>query len=370
MVKVAKLRVAAGKPVAKAGKAGAAVKPGPAAEAALSVQKSAEAKKTAVAKKAAVVKKAPSKATTVPDGKAARKPHAKGGEEGTVRRRPREDTVAKDKSEIEKNGETNARKSGGEGEQTLREIVKDLKSYGETEASKSEDLLSTSKSIFLQLTLSRSVAQADRRPILLDLPHPLYMPDTHKVCLITKRPQRFWKDKLEAEIAAGTAGTAASAAVVKKVIDFDHLRKKFPTGRDKRLLATDFDLFLADEKMIHLLPGQLGSHFVKAKKCPLACSLRTTKSIGETVAPLLRKTQLLLRPGHSVSLRVAHTDNSVEEITQNLVAALKGAKKHFGARPVEEGEAAAPGGDQPWKILAANLHLQGSISLPIFSSFD
>lgn len=86
--------------------------------------------------------------------------------------------------------------------------------------------------------------------------HPLVDPRTSSICLITKDPQREYKDLLEKH----------SIKFISRVVGVEKLKGKFKPFEARRLLLKENGLFLADERVIPLLPGLLGNAFFKAKK--------------------------------------------------------------------------------------------------------
>ena len=90
------------------------------------------------------------------------------------------------------------------------------------------------------------------RPIV----HPLVDPRTAGVCLITKDPQREYKDLLEAN----------GVRFISRVVGIEKLKGKFKPFQARRLLLKENGLFLADERVIPLLPKLLGKKFFDARK--------------------------------------------------------------------------------------------------------
>lgn len=88
------------------------------------------------------------------------------------------------------------------------------------------------------------------------LAHPLVDPRTSAVCLITKDPQREYKDLLEKH----------GIRFISRVVGIEKLKGKFKPFEARRLLLKENELFLADDRVIRLLPGLLGKKFFQAKK--------------------------------------------------------------------------------------------------------
>jgi ribosome biogenesis protein UTP30 len=84
------------------------------------------------------------------------------------------------------------------------------------------------------------------------------------ICLITKDPQREYKDLLETH----------KIKFFSRVVGITKLKGKFRPFEARRVLLKENGMFLADERVIHLLPGLLGVTFFKAKKCALTPSVK------------------------------------------------------------------------------------------------
>jgi ribosome biogenesis protein UTP30 len=93
-------------------------------------------------------------------------------------------------------------------------------------------------------------------PISL-IEHPLVDPRTTPICLITKDPQREYKDLLESN----------NIKFISRVVGIEKLRGKFKGFDARRLLLRENGLFLADKRVLPLLPSLLGKQWFKAKKC-------------------------------------------------------------------------------------------------------
>ena len=88
------------------------------------------------------------------------------------------------------------------------------------------------------------------------LSHPLIDPRATSICLITKDPQREYKDLLE----------SSNIKFISRVIGIRKLKGKFKPYEARRMLLKENGLFLADDRVIPLLPKLLGKAFFNAKK--------------------------------------------------------------------------------------------------------
>jgi ribosome biogenesis protein UTP30 len=82
-------------------------------------------------------------------------------------------------------------------------------------------------------------------------------PRTTPICLITKDPQRQYKDLLESH----------GVKFISRVVGLEKLKGKFKPFEARRLLLKENGMFLADDRIIPLLPQVLGNKWFQAKKC-------------------------------------------------------------------------------------------------------
>lgn len=76
------------------------------------------------------------------------------------------------------------------------------------------------------------------------------------MCLITKDPQRQYKDLIN----------PMGLKSLTKIVGVSKLKTKYKPFEIRRQLCNEFDLFLADERVLPLLPGMLGKVFFEKKK--------------------------------------------------------------------------------------------------------
>jgi hypothetical protein len=86
--------------------------------------------------------------------------------------------------------------------------------------------------------------------------HPLVDPRTSSICLITKDPQREYKDLIESH----------GIKFISRVVGVTKLKGKFKPYEARRMLLKENGMFLADDRVVPLLPGLLGSKWFEAKK--------------------------------------------------------------------------------------------------------
>lgn len=168
-----------------------------------------------------------------------------------------------------------------------------------------------------------------------------------------KDPQRRFKDIV--------ALSSSLSGIVTKVVGVEKLKKKYKSYESKRLLAEAHDIFLADDRVVTMLPKILGNSFYKkTSKVPIPIVLNgkdTPEQVEKEVKKALSSTYLHLQPAASTSIRVAMSSFTPEQVMENVVAAMD-----------DLTEKRIPGG---WRNLKA-VHIKSpdSAALPIWMTAE
>ena len=93
------------------------------------------------------------------------------------------------------------------------------------------------------------------------MPHPVFDKESDEICLIVARNREFYREMLR-------DGKLPSA--VKKVLDVQKLRTVYHQFEARRKLVHSYDLFLVDNRVLHLMPSLLGRDFFNKKKFVVA----------------------------------------------------------------------------------------------------
>eukprot|EP00884_Botryococcus_braunii_P005373 jgi/Botrbrau1/14837/Bobra.0278s0007.1 len=160
------------------------------------------------------------------------------------------------------------------------------------------------------------------KPVCLPVPHSLYSFDGAEICLIVK------DHKGEGHKEAKQRVKEEKIARVSKVIGVSKLRTTYESFEAKRKLCTDFDLFLADNRILPSLPKLIGKTFFKKKKQPIPVDLRR-KEWGEEVQRALNATYMFLGHGSCLTIRFARSSFTEKQCAENLVAVLRAAVPHL-----------------------------------------
>jgi ribosome biogenesis protein UTP30 len=148
------------------------------------------------------------------------------------------------------------------------------------------------------------------KPYRIQLKHSIH-PQDARVCLITKDPQQKYEELLKEK----------DVKRVEQVIGITQLRTKYKQHEAKRNLCAEFDVFLADDRIIPLLPRPLGKSFFKKKKLPIPIQL-TKSNLKAEVMKAIYSTCLNIPPGTAIAVRIGHSGMKAEEIAENILQAV------------------------------------------------
>ncbi|TDL22228.1 ribosomal protein L1 [Rickenella mellea] len=196
--------------------------------------------------------------------------------------------------------------------------------------------------VWLVLTVKKTFPEKKLKPFKIPLVHPLVDPRTTPICLITKDPQREYKDLLEKH----------NIKFISRVVGITKLKGKFKPFEARRLLLKENGLFLADERVIPLLPALLGKKFFEAKKQPIPVCL-TRKDLKGELERAISSTYMHQNQGTCSSVKIGRVQQKPAELLANLKSALPAIVKNI------------KGG---WEnVQSLNVKTNSSVSLPIWS---
>jgi ribosomal protein L1 len=185
-----------------------------------------------------------------------------------------------------------------------------LLAYIHKENQASHNLLDDDAFISLVVALQRTPDKARTKPFYAPLVHSLYK--DRPVCLITcDGLYKSVKEHLKAHPVEG----------IEKVIGITKLRKEFSRYEAKRKLSSTFDLFLADSRLMHLLPKLIGAKFFDKKKHPSLIDLDRS-DITPSLIKARDATYFHLRAGPTIMIKIARTSFSDKQILENFNAAI------------------------------------------------
>lgn len=213
--------------------------------------------------------------------------------------------------------------------------------------------------IWVIMTAKRHILDSNRlKPGTIPLPHPYTNAADSEICLITADPpassSRAYKDlvkhpKFPAELSTSIA----------KVIKVSSLRSKYKSFESLRKLYAEYDIFFADDRVIHMLPQILGKVFYKTTgKRPIPVSLtgkenwgkkkdkqpKVTKrekgapgpdtvgeaaDVGAAIMKALNSALVHLSQSPTTSVRVARSGWKPDMVADNVEAVVEGLVERF-----------------------------------------
>ncbi len=193
------------------------------------------------------------------------------------------------------------------------------------------------------------VDKARLKPGKIPLPHPLDTLPTRTICLITCDPQRQVKDA----IAHPSFPTNLSSRITK-VIGVSKLKARYQPYESKRQLLNEHGIFLADARVVTMLPQILGKIFYKSNKKPVPISLEPYRQANgdskrimpkpaaeklKTIAPpqqiakeiekALSCALVHLSPSNNVAVRVGLSSFTAQQVADNVGAVVTGLAERF-----------------------------------------
>ncbi|VDD81106.1 unnamed protein product [Mesocestoides corti] len=186
----------------------------------------------------------------------------------------------------------------------------------------------TKKSLFVPNIVVSFVGKLvmPKTTIRLNLPH---RPAGADVCIIVKDIKKtdynassnIWKQKWRRD-AAKSSTTLPSVTF----LPISELKLCYQSYESRRKLAATFDVFLADRRIVHHLPTNLGKAFYShaAGKIPVPVSLGQKNLVDEVNKGLQTCLVFFSGKGTTESVVIGNTGMPKEHIRENIVAAVRG----------------------------------------------
>lgn len=199
-----------------------------------------------------------------------------------------------------------------------------LKYVGKQQAASNSLFAEDEEFLYLLLALKKMPMQPRKdKPVALHIPHPLYSLEGQEVCLFVKDTP----DGAGHKEAKKRLSQVQKSGGVAKVVGTSKLRTKYESHEAKRKLCRSYDLFLADERILPSLPKLIGKAFFKKKKQPIPIDLRRGNWAAQ-VKRACQHTYMFKSSGTCINVKVAKSGFSVQQIVDNVHAALCAAVQH------------------------------------------
>jgi ribosome biogenesis protein UTP30 len=154
-------------------------------------------------------------------------------------------------------------------------------------------------------------------PIRLTLPHPLYCTPSIKICLLVKDNQiEFFLEKKK-------FCKYENICKITKIIDISKLRLKYESFEARRKLCASYDLFLADDRIIPMLPNLIGKVFYKKRKIPIPVRIGHNERWEREINRAISGTTLFFNEGNCLNIKVGKMSQSQEDVHENVISVVE-----------------------------------------------
>jgi len=223
-------------------------------------------------------------------------------------------------------------------EQVTKAVNALLKYVENAKKSKKDQLIEESDTILLVVSLFK-IPEKKVAPIQIPLSNPIYEEDL-EICVFTKDPQKEFKEKFQQQ-----------NVKVAKIIGITKLKKNYKTFEARRQLCSSYDLFLADDRIIPMLPKALGNPFFKRKKQPIAIKINSNL---QNQIESIRNSTFFFLSGTCCAVKVGKSNLTCEEIVENILQC----SEHIASKIPKK-----------WKnVQSINIKTTDSIALPIYNA--
>ncbi|XP_033744108.1 ribosomal L1 domain-containing protein 1-like isoform X2 [Pecten maximus] len=220
---------------------------------------------------------------------------------------------------------------------------------------KKKSLLSDDKEeICLQFAVKK-IPSVKNKIVKLRLPHSVWTPE-QEVCLFVKDLDKSSREHEVTEQHYKDLLASIGISCITQVIPLKCLKLEYKPFEAKRNLSNMFDLFVADERVIRLLPSLLGKNFYGKKKHPIQVNMKATNLKSEIEKVVYDSRCIITGHGASSSATIGHSDMSAEQLAENVMKAL------------ESISVALPGG--PANIQSVYVRTEKSLALPLYATFS
>ena len=208
-------------------------------------------------------------------------------------------------------------------------------------AQESMSLTDTDAHVYVQVVFKK-VPKKTKHPVRLSLKYSIYSKEA-SVCLITKDPQRYYKDLLK-----------FNNISVARVVGIGKMKKKFKELEAKRILCDSHDVFLVDDRVLPIIPRWFGSYFYRKGKAPVKVNLKKKDLKRELEGATKSYMVANLGKGNNLSIPCGRVSFDNELLAENIQSSVNELCANVN-----------PG----WKnIKAVYLKTENSVALPLYTA--
>ncbi|PWA66210.1 Ribosomal protein L1 [Artemisia annua] len=205
----------------------------------------------------------------------------------------------------------------------IQKAVNSLLKWKQTQLNSNPNTPTDDNHIYLLTTLTKTPRKEyTKTPFKIPLKHPLNIsPESCRTCLIIDDRPKTRSKKLTFEFASKKIQSLGIP--MSKIVKFSKLKSDYRSFESKMGFFNAFDVFLADERVIGVLPGVLGKVFYKnKKKIPVAVDLGFDKDWKEEIEKGFSCGLLWLSNGTCSVVKVGKFGMGEGEIVENVVSAV------------------------------------------------
>ncbi|KAH6911422.1 ribosomal protein L1p/L10e family-domain-containing protein [Coprinopsis sp. MPI-PUGE-AT-0042] len=153
--------------------------------------------------------------------------------------------------------------------------------------------------IWLNVTVKKIPPGHRIKPVKVPVVHPLVDPRTSSICLITKDPQREYKDLLETH----------KIKFISRVVGVEKLKGKFKPYEARRALLKENGMFWADERVVPLLPSFSARN---------GLTLKIFRQPIPSLSGCISSTYMNQNQGTCTSIKIATLSHKPSQVLANL----------------------------------------------------
>ncbi|KAI9705351.1 MAG: hypothetical protein M1820_005181 [Bogoriella megaspora] len=214
-------------------------------------------------------------------------------------------------------------------ERSAQSEKKNLLADAEDSSDENEEADTESEPVWLLLTTKKFIVDQTKlkpgkmweNPLQLaisPLPYPIHSSKSSTVCLFTADPATPYRDLLK-----NPAFPPSLAQRISGVIPLTKLKTQYKPFESRRQLLAQYDLFLADDRIITHLPSLLGKTFYKSgskRPIPVNLSPQPEKVEGKRVKKEKKHALTPRQPASDDKTKVATPADAAKEIEKALSA--------------------------------------------------
>lgn len=218
-------------------------------------------------------------------------------------------------------------------------IQKSIKTLNNIIKKDNSNLIEDEDYLYLIITLNQMKSHINNKTLNIPIKNTLIDPRNDNICLLVKDPKQDSIDLLE----------KSNINFISEIVSCQELKGKHKSFESQRSLFNQYDLFLADESILHLLPRFIGKHAFSSNK-PIGVNLKS-KELKQHLQSIINSIHYTPSKGSCQSIKFSSTNHSIDHQIENLNSVIDHFTKHINSLD---------------DIKSINIKLSASDALPIY----